>query len=155
MVSNLRKGMRILIAYDGSEPSKHALDKGVSLANLTDSEIVILSVVPRINIPLLPEEGFGMDPIKTQDYQGEMKSYYSEKLKKAAEDITKIYPKLKVETRLLEGRPSSTIVEMAEKEDFDLIVLGSRGLGGISGLILGSTSRRVVESCTVPILVVK
>lgn len=49
--------MKILISYDGSEPSKHALDQGISLADLTESKITILSVIPRINIPLLPEEG--------------------------------------------------------------------------------------------------
>ncbi len=50
---------------------------------------------------------------------------------------------------------SSTIVNAAEEYDADLIVIGSRGIGGITGWILGSTSRNVVESCTKPILVVK
>lgn len=96
-----------------------------------------------------------MDPTTSQDYQEEMKKYYSDKLKEAANDVLNNYPSLKYETQLREGRPSSTIVEVAEKGGYALIVLGSRGLGGISGLILGSTSRRVVESCTVPILIVK
>jgi len=55
----------------------------------------------------------------------------------------------------MEGRPSATIVDEAEKNEMDLIVIGSRGLGGITGWILGSTSRRIVESCTKPVLVVK
>ncbi len=65
------------------------------------------------------------------------------------------FPDLAVEAILLEGRPSSTIVEQAEKNQADLIVMGSRGIGGISGWILGSTSRRVVESCTKPVLIIK
>ena len=47
------------------------------------------------------------------------------------------------------------IVEQAEKDDVDIIVMGSRGIGGYTGWILGSTSRRVVDSCTKPILIVK
>ena len=43
----------------------------------------------------------------------------------------------------------------ANTENVDLIVMESRGLGGISGWVLGSTSRRVVETCEKPILIVK
>jgi nucleotide-binding universal stress UspA family protein len=89
------------------------------------------------------------------DYQEKMKNIYAKSLHEAEEDIREAFPDLKVSTYLLEGRPSSIIVEEADKEEADLIVIGSRGLGGITGWILGSTSRRVVESCTKPILVVK
>ena len=60
----------------------------------------------------------------------------------------------KIETRLEEGRSSDVIVEVAQEEDVDLIVMGSRGMSGIVGF-LGSTSRHVVEACTKPILIVK
>jgi len=84
-----------------------------------------------------------------------MKNIYAKSLKEAEEDIKEAFPDIKVITQLLEGRPSNIIVEEAEKENVDLIVIGSRGLGGITGWILGSTSRHVVESCIKPILVVK
>ena len=51
--------------------------------------------------------------------------------------------------------PPSTIVEVAENEGVDLIVIGSRGTGGIKRWILGSTSCRVAENCTKPVLIVK
>ena len=110
-------------------------------------------------LPIFPEEGTGASSISTAqeitELQKRMKEYFSESLKKAKEEILGNYQDLEVETRLLEGRPSSTIVEEAEKGDFDLLVMGSRGLGGISGWILGSTSRRVVESCKLPVLIIK
>ena len=56
----MKKGMRILIAYDGSEPSQHALEQRVSLAKLTDSDVTIISVVPRIMIPVFTEPGTGV-----------------------------------------------------------------------------------------------
>jgi nucleotide-binding universal stress UspA family protein len=54
----MKKGMKIPMAYDGSEHSMHALNQGASLANITDSVIIILSVIPRIIMPLLPPRGW-------------------------------------------------------------------------------------------------
>ena len=150
---------KILIAFDGSEPSKHALDQGITIASLAGSEVFILSVVPRVMMPVFPDEGFGAAPVTAAqdmtEYQQKMRDVYANSLKEAEEDIAKNYPDLKVTTELMEGRPSSTIVEESENKEAELIVIGSRGLGGITGWILGSTSRRVVESCRVPVLVVK
>ena len=150
---------KILVAFDGSEPSRNALDHAVTIANRWKSELTVLSVVPRVMMPVFPDEGFGAAPITAaqdmSDYQEKMRNIYNKSLKEAEDDINEAFPDLKVNLKLLEGKPSSIIVEEAEKEDVDLIVIGSRGLGGITGWILGSTSRRVVESCTKPILVVK
>jgi len=150
---------KILVAFDGSEPSKHALDIAVSTADKWKSELVILSVVPRVMMPVFPDEGFGAAPITAaqdmSEYQEKMKEIYASSLREAEEDIEEAFPDLVVTTKLMEGRPSAIVVEEAEEENIDLIVIGSRGIGGITGWILGSTSRRVVESCTKPILVVK
>ncbi len=150
---------KILVAFDGSEPSKHALDHAVNIADKWGSELEILSVVPRVMMPVFPDEGFGAAPITAaqdmSEYQEKMKNIYYASLKEVEEDIKESYSNLNVTIKLMEGRPSFTIVEEAENNNFDLIVIGSRGLGGITGWILGSTSRRVVESCTRPILVVK
>ncbi|TRO49568.1 universal stress protein [Candidatus Bathyarchaeota archaeon] len=150
---------KILVAFDGSEPSKHAMDIAVSTADKWKAELVILSVVPRVMMPVFPDEGFGAAPITAaqdmSEYQEKMKEIYASSLREAVEDINEAFPDLVVTTKLMEGRPSAVIVDEAEEEHIDLIVIGSRGIGGITGWILGSTSRRVVESCTKPILVVK
>ena len=150
---------KILVAFDGSEPSKHALDHAVSISDKWKAELIILSVVPRVMMPVFPDEGFGSAPITAaqdmSEYQEKMKEIYAGSLREAEEDIKEAFPDLKVTTKLMEGRPSATVVEAAEEDQIDLIVIGSRGVGGITGWILGSTSRKVVESCTKPILVVK
>jgi len=150
---------KILVAFDGSEPSKHALDHAVSISDKWKSELVILSVVARAMKKEFPDEGFGAAPITAaqdmSEYQEKMKEIYAGSLREAEADIEEAFPDLVVATKLMEGRPSAIIVEEAEEETIDLIVIGSRGIGGITGWILGSTSRRVVESCTKPILVVK
>jgi nucleotide-binding universal stress UspA family protein len=62
---------------------------------------------------------------------------------------------LKASTILRKGNPARNIGEAAREEEVDLIVLGNRGIGGILSWMLGSTSRRVAETCKVPVLIVK
>jgi len=150
---------KILVALDGSEPSQRALEYAVEFAVKWSAELTMLAVVPRVMLPVFPDEGFGATPLAAAkdftQYQDRMRSLYQSVLKDAEEKIKREHPELKVVTRLAEGRPSATIVDAAENDGVDLIVIGSRGLGGITGWILGSTSRRVVDSCTKPILIVK
>ena len=150
---------KILVALDGSEPSNHALTHAATLAQKFDAELILLAVVQRVMIPIFPDEGFGAVPISAAkdmaQYQDKMRVLYQNVLSEAEEKLRAGYPDVKFESFLKEGRPSATIVEKAESEDVDIIVIGSRGIGGYTGWILGSTSRRVVDSCTKPILVVK
>jgi len=149
---------KILVAFDGSEASKHALDYAADMAYQYKGILIILTVVPRVTLPAYPDEGSGVPVVVGQDwtiYQDRLKEMYQKSLTEAIKDVREDLPSLEVVELLLGGRPSAVIIEEAERNRVDLIVLGSRGLGGISGWILGSTSRRVVESCTKPVLVVK
>jgi nucleotide-binding universal stress UspA family protein len=150
---------KILVAYDGSDHAKHALEYAVDVTDVRKGTLFILTVVPKVTLPIFPDEGFGAAPITAAqdfgEYQDRMKEMYKKSLDEAVTHIKEEFPDLKFETILIEGRPSATIVEQADKNDVDLIVIGSRGLGGITGWILGSTSRRVVDSCTKPVLIVK
>ena len=57
--------------------------------------------------------------------------------------------------KLAEGRPADKIVEAAKEGSFNLIVIGSRGLGGIKEFFLGRASDRVVDEAPCPVLIVK
>ncbi|MEW6282735.1 MAG: universal stress protein, partial [Candidatus Eremiobacterota bacterium] len=59
------------------------------------------------------------------------------------------------ESRLELGHPGELISETAEVEDFDLVVMGSRGLGRLQGYLMGSVSSYVLSHCAVPVLVIK
>ena len=147
MISN------ILVALDGSEVSGFALDYAVEFATKWGVGLTVLVVVPRVMLPISP-----MSLTIHRDlgqYKERMRTWYRNILKEAQEKIMREHPDMKVVTRLIEGRPSTAIVDFAEDEGFDLIVIGSRGVGGITGWILGSTSSRVADSCTKPVLIVK
>lgn len=76
-------------------------------------------------------------------------------LTEAAKNVKDEYPEIKFSTRLERGRPPDVIVEVGIEEDVDLIVMGSRGTGGVSALVLGSTSRHVVETWIKPIIIIR
>lgn len=62
---------------------------------------------------------------------------------------------VKFASKIQYGSPASKIVESAEKGKFDLVVVGSRGIGGIKGAILGSVANTIVHKSKVSVLVVK
>lgn len=62
---------------------------------------------------------------------------------------------LNATVELLQGSPAEIILNYAKEQDADVIVIGSRGLGGIREFVLGSVSHNVVQSARIPVLVVK
>jgi len=150
---------KILVALDGSEPSNNALEHAATIATKFKAKLIMLAVVQRVMIPMFPDEGFGGVPLSSskdmEQYQEKMREVHQSVLDEAMIQIKKEHPGLMLEAVLKEGRPSVTITDFAENEGVDLIVMGSRGIGGYTGWILGSTSRRVVDSCTKPVIIVK
>ena len=150
---------KILVAIDGSEPSNHALEQAIEIATQFKAKLIMIAVIQRVMIPIFPDEGFGGVPLSAAkdmaQYQDKMRLVYQNVLDEAQAKIKEEHPDLEVEAILKEGRPSAMITDYAENDGVDLIVMGSRGIGGYTGWILGSTSRKVVDSCTKPILIVK
>ena len=142
---------KILIATDGSEHAKHALHYAIESAVKWGAELIILTVVPPVSQQVYPSE---FNAPYTLELKEDLRRSHQRVLSEAANLTKNKQPDVKIVTRLEEGRPSSIIVEVAQLEDVDLIVMGSRGMGGLIGFI-GSTSRHVVEACTKPILIVK
>ena len=142
---------KILVALDGSEHAKHDLNYALESAVKWSAELIILNVIPQV-YSLTYFDEFSAQYIP--DLMDNLRESHQRILSEAANVVKNKQPDMKVETRLEEGRPSDVIVEIAQEEDVDLIVMGSRGMGGIVGF-LGSTSRHVVEACTKPILIVK
>jgi nucleotide-binding universal stress UspA family protein len=142
---------KILLAMDGSDQSKHALDYAVEISKKWSSKLLILSVVPPVFVPVI-EPGLVSENIER--LKEETKKYYQKVLIQAEEKLNK-HPDFQYKTVLEYGKPCKVINEVASNENVDLIVIGSRGLGGITGYLLGSTSHRVADHCKMPILIVK
>jgi nucleotide-binding universal stress UspA family protein len=143
---------KILVAIDGSEASKHALDFAVDLAEQTSAEIQLLTVVPPV---LLPSLGFYKVKSKAiKECTDELECIFWEILAKSLDEVQKKSPKLKISTKLKTGEPHKKIVQTAKLGNFDLIVIGSRGLGS-RFTALGSVSSRVIDEASCPVAVTK
>jgi nucleotide-binding universal stress UspA family protein len=145
----------MLVAIDGSEAAAQALNYALNLAEKCDAEVQIISVVPPVE-SIMPRFSFASPPdtmytLFINEVEKKLQTVLSESLKTTKEKK----PNLKVSSRLLKGRPADTIVQTAKEEDFDIIVIGSRGLSGVSELVLGSVSDRVADYATCPVLIVK
>ena len=148
---------RLLVAVDGSEQSYKALDHAVAIAEKFDSELILLTILPGLVPPFFNNEVFSpiTDSKEFLKYQDRMNELYHSMLKEADEMVSMKHPNLNIRTILREGRPSATIVDVAENEGCDMIVMCSRGIGGVMGWVLGSTSHRVAASCKKPVMIIK
>ncbi len=136
----------ILLAVDGSEHALHTAQVAGDLARTMKTAIVRVVVVYG-NIP---------------SYLGEpnMQAVIDARLKEANEILDSAIKALgeipgTVHTEIIEGTPAESIIEVAITRESDLIVMGSRGLGTLGGLLLGSNSQKVVSHAHCPVLVVR
>lgn len=133
---------RILVPIDGSECAYKALDWALDLAEKYGADIELLCVVPTTAFALIgPSEK-------------EMQEHAKEALEEAL-NRTKPKPGLKISTKILVGRPADKIAEVCKEGGFDLIVVGSRVLGGVKGFFLGSVADRVADMAQCPVVIVK
>lgn len=138
---------KILVPVDGSQDSYCALKEGDLLAQTFDSKLIILTVLTDTNvIEHYPGNFLSTDFKKAQEQRGQ------KILDKA---LATIDYKGDVETCVRVGRASEEILKCAEEKKVNLIVIGSRGLGGFSRTLLGSVSDKVLNAAKVPVLVNK
>ena len=141
--------MKILLCTDGSKYSQKALEEASEIVKGCNvNEVAIIHVHERYEpLPTLPNESI----------KWIMQKHKKEGEKILSEALKFIKGKnIKVRKILKEGHPADTIVNIAQKEGFDMIVVGSRGLGGLKKLFLGSVSNAIIqEAVNCSVLVVK
>jgi nucleotide-binding universal stress UspA family protein len=150
--------MKILISIDGSQASDNALTKALLFAAPLQAEVVMLTVVeplssyvPEVMMPTGDWVGWRGLP----DVELERKILNAgQALLQKAEDTCKA-AQVECRARLETGQPRDVICHVAQEENPDLLVIGSRGLGSVERLMLGSVSDYVLHHCPVPILVVR
>ncbi|MEN6414829.1 MAG: universal stress protein [Veillonellales bacterium] len=138
---------KIVLAYDGSEDSKFALEWSKSYALQIGAEIAVTSVYDEM--PALQAEAASMLIPFATAYANGLKKH----LKEIEEEIS-VY-EIAVSTILLKGNPPDEIIHYASQINADLIICGTRGLGGFSSLLLGSVAHKLVAYSPIPVLVVK
>jgi len=136
---------RIVIATDGSEGSRRAVEAGVALA--CPSGAVATFAYVRNGVPLLLGDPFYSRRLSAD--LAKARATVDEAMSRAAE------AGVASESEILEGDAAEEILGLARLRDADLIVVGSRDLGRVAGAMLGSVSNAVVHNADRPVLVVK
>ena len=134
----------ILVPVDGSEGADRAIEKAVMLAEICGAKLNFLYVA---NINQLAINAVLSDAILDS-----VTKAGNVILERALEMVPGTVAK---ESFSDTGSPAVVILDFAETNDIDLIVMGSRGLGVVKGVLLGSVSQYVVEQSKSPVLVVK
>lgn len=135
---------KILVPLDGSKNSFTGLDKAIYIARQCGSTITSLNV-----ISIYPQHlGDLVSPLRVRLYQDAEKFMEKAKVISAQNGIV-------FRHKIIYGDPKSDIIDFVKQNKFDLIVIGSRGLGGIKEAFLGSVSNAIVHKSHVPVLVVK
>ncbi len=152
---------KILVTTDGSEHSKKALLEARQLAEYSGAEVVIMHVMKEVVInPYGTMEHSNLFSKSTTD-QGNFAEKAFHDAQKMAENLLEDslalfsdFPR-EVKTILIRGDAGDEIIREAEKGDYDLVVMGSRGLGTFSRAMLGSISNKVLNHVDVNVLIVK
>jgi nucleotide-binding universal stress UspA family protein len=152
---------KILVPYDGSKHAEIALNKAIYLAKLIKgSDLVIITVLEEINTPTLVFDrkvrNYKTGEVTTlSSYMRDLQKDMRNKMTKRLDEIRQRYDNsVQIRTLVSVGRPEDKIIECANNQHADIIVMGSKGLKGISKSLMGSVSRKVSErvNCTVMIV---
>lgn len=138
---------RILVPTDGSAEMRPVLEHAAELATVHDADVHAVYALNTATFASLPMET-SWEGVTT------MLGDEGERALSAAREVADERG-VPVVTELVEGSPSRQIVEYAEREGCDIVVMGTHGRGGIDRLLLGSVAERVVRASTVPVLTVR
>lgn len=174
-VASMLKFDTIMVPMDGSDSSMRALEMAANIAEEHNSKILLVHVVdgqslfsysyaaiPQASEKLvkMAEEREAVEDANTGEGLKEAQKAFQELAQQHGEDMlgmaAETLPKnIKVETEYAVGSPKRYLVEYAEEQQADLIVMGCSGMGALASLMLGSVSSYVIAHAKCPVLTVK
>ena len=139
----------ILAPVDFSDYAKNAVDMALFLAKTFGAKLSLLHVVEPPPYPIEGYAGSGLEASLLDDLE-----------RKATQDLAQLLPDaqatgVEVASQVVIGSPSRTIIEIAEANHVDLIVMATAGRTGFSRLVMGSVAERVVRTAPCPVLTIR
>lgn len=131
---------RILLAYDGDEPAKRALQQTIELAKRFDAQVGVISVVPGRDGPFVPEPW-------------DDRTVHAEELVEARRLLRE--HGIEVELYEPDGNVAQSIERVADEKGYDVIVVGTRNLGTVSKALHGSVSEHVATHAHATVIVAR
>lgn len=139
---------KILVTTDFSDYSKYAFQHAISIARKFDADLILMHVIQPTITPA--DYAWASPP---PDVASQHEKYCRESLSKLVKE--RIPEDIRAETLLAHGAPFREIIEASRKNSVDLIVMATHGLGGLSHVLFGSTTEKVVRKSPCPVLTVR
>ncbi|ENH96783.1 UspA family protein [Gracilibacillus halophilus YIM-C55.5] len=136
---------KILLATDGSEHSQRAAENAVHITKTNeDAELEIVYVIDAKKAKTDVLNHWNSSDVN------DIRKQQMKIARKLAEEANVTY-----HVNILHGEPGPTIVDYANQHDFDMVIIGSRGLNSLQEFVLGSVSHKVAKRVDCPVLIVK
>ena len=137
---------RILLPLDGSPLAEQAMPHAIAQAERFQGELILLKVLPP-----LPERSMSSPGRRqAEDLSAQLAREYLEGVAAGIRDQG-----IAVQVVTVEGQAHPQIVQFAEENEVDLIVMSTRGQSGLSRWLMGSVADRIVRGATVPVLLIR
>ena len=136
---------KLLVPTDFSECAENALDYALFLAKKMNAEITLLSAYH------IPASGSATIVVNIQE---DMRKETKQELEELKNKTLERYPKLKISCKTDFNVPSNSIIREVEKEEYDIVVIGTTGATGFKEVFLGSTVSSIIDKVKLPILAV-
>jgi nucleotide-binding universal stress UspA family protein len=137
---------KIVVPVDGSVHANRAVDCATDLANKYGAELILLHVMAPTGPARIPPDLYEYARIEHIDaIEADMMRRVAEEILQTAENRARGQGAKRVRTSIEVGHPAEAIVAHAKAEEANLIMMGRRGLGSMSGLLMGSVSNKVAH----------
>jgi nucleotide-binding universal stress UspA family protein len=142
---------KILVPLDGSQVAECVIPYIEGIARASNGEVQLITIVEPVEIPTRGRIALSEDDMKkaNEDYKQEAHKYLEQVAQKLA--------RAGIRTRdvLLVGKPAESLIEYANNNQIDLVIMATHGRSGISKLFWGSIAEKVMRSVNVPVLLIK
>jgi len=144
---------RILVPIDGSENAIRAGEYAISLADLSDADIIVLNVIDTYYLEAIPQ------PDVRESVDEELRASVKKAIERFEEKIEEnkcngTCQNVNFKILIKEGKPADVILKTTEEENIDQVIIGKSGKHGLERFLLGRTTDKVVKQAKVPVNVI-
>jgi nucleotide-binding universal stress UspA family protein len=147
------KTKKIMVAVDFSEYSLKISDYARRLAADLEAELIFVNVINQRDIDMVKQVTMHTDKISVKDYINGLIDDRNEQMQRLLKETNcKNIP-----NRFLikKGVPFIELIETAKEENVDMVIMGTKGRGNISGILFGSQAEKMFRHCPVPLLSIR
>lgn len=147
------KKTKIMVAVDFSEYSADVVAYGCRLAQRMTAELLFVNVINQRDIDMVNQVTMHTDKITVEGYLADIIKERTREMKKMLEE--KNYSGIANQFVIKKGVPFKKLIEVAEEEKVDMVVMGTKGRSDIEGILFGSQAEKMFRHCPLPLLSVR